>query len=148
VLDRDVENQAFWFKANEGKTYRGICIGIRGQAYVFGASLRGYFWRLRAPICSPKPGYSESIFALRTKLLIKAAMNDELVAVNVYPLFVVGNRNIRIRGIVHTSKHGLLTMSFRQMDSSCFPAMDSKSLEGFTGIEAENLDEYYDNYEE
>jgi hypothetical protein len=34
------------------------------------------------------------------------------------------------------------------MDSSCFPAMDSKSLEGFTGIEAENLDEYYDNYEE
>jgi hypothetical protein len=143
-----VENQAFWFKANEGKTYRGICIGIRGQAYVFGASLRGYFWRLRAPICSPKPGYSESIFALRTKLLIKAAMNDELVAVNVYPLFVVGNRNIRIRGIVHTSKHGLLTMSFRQMDSSCFPAMDSKSLEGFTNGEAKNLDEYYDNYEE
>jgi hypothetical protein len=148
VLDRDVENQAFWFKANEGKTYRGICIGIRGQAYVFGASLRGYFWRLRAPICSPKPGYSESIFALRTKLLIKAAMNDELVAVNVYPLFVVGNRNVRIRGIVHTSKHGLLTMSFRQMDSSCFPAMDSKSLEGFTNGEADNVDEYYDSYEE
>jgi hypothetical protein len=143
-----VENQAFWFEANEGKTYRGICIGIRGQAYVFGTSLRGWFWRLRAPICSPKPGYSESIFSLRTKLLIKAAMNDELVVVNVHPLFVTSNRDTRIHSIIHISKHGLLTMSFRQMDGSCFPTMDSKSLEGFTNGEADNVDEYYDSYEE
>jgi hypothetical protein len=39
-------------------------------------------------------------------------------------------------------------MSFREMDASAFPQMDSKILEGFANGEAENLDEYYDDYEE
>jgi hypothetical protein len=39
-------------------------------------------------------------------------------------------------------------MSLRQMDSNCFPAIDSRILEGSAVAEAENLDEYFDNYEE
>jgi hypothetical protein len=143
-----VENQTFFFKANEGKTFRGICITVCGQAYVFGASLRGYFWRFKANICRPKPGYSESIFALRTQLIIKAGMHNELVPLRIHPISFNSNRNARIHSIMHVSKHGLLTMSFREMDASAFPEMDSKILEGFANSEAENLDEYCDDYEE
>jgi hypothetical protein len=39
-------------------------------------------------------------------------------------------------------------MSLRQMDASAFPAMDSRILEGSAVAEADNLDEYFDNYEE
>jgi hypothetical protein len=143
-----VESQAFIFSAKEGKTYRGICIAIRGQGYVFGTSLRGYFWRFRANICNPKPGYSESIFAIRTKFLVKAGMHNELVPINVYPLSFDRNRNTRIRGSFHVSKHGLLVMSVRQMDSNCFPAMDSKILEGFAESEAEDVDTSFYDYKE
>jgi hypothetical protein len=143
-----VENQAFIFSAKEGKTFRGICLAICGQAYVFGASLRGFYWRFGVAICTPRPGYSESIFAIRTKLIMKAGMHDELVAIDVYPLSLSSNRSNRIRGSIHTSKHGLLVMSLRQMDSNCFSAIDSRILEGSADVEAENLDEYYDNYEE
>jgi hypothetical protein len=79
---------------------------------------------------------------------MKAGMRDELVAIDVYPLSLDGNRGNRIRGSIHTSKHGLLVMSLRQMDSNCFPAIDSRILEGSAVDEADNLDEYYDNYEE
>jgi hypothetical protein len=143
-----VESQAFWFKAKEGKTYRGICIRVCGQAYVFGASLRGYFWRIRAAICTPKPGYTESIFGFKTKLMIKAGMKDELVPVRIYPISLTSNRVSRISGALHISKSGLLTMSFREVDASYFPAMDSKILEGFAEAGTDNLDKYYDDYEE
>jgi hypothetical protein len=143
-----VENQTFIFKANAGKTYRGICVAVCGQAYVFGASLRGYFWRFGGKICTPKPGYSESLFALRTKLLISAGMKNELVSLRIYPIVIDSSRNIRIRGIVHASKHGLLTMSFSQMDATAFPQMDSKILEGFTVDETEDLDASFYDYEE
>jgi hypothetical protein len=79
---------------------------------------------------------------------MKAGMYDELVPVDVYPLSIDGNRSNRIRGSIHTSKHGLLVMSLRQMDSNCFPAMDSKSLEGFTVAGAENVDTDFYDYEE
>jgi hypothetical protein len=79
---------------------------------------------------------------------MKAGMYDELVAIDVYPLSLDSNRNNRIRGSIHTSKHGLLVMSLRQMDASAFPAMDSRILEGSAVAEADNLDEYFDNYEE
>ena len=143
-----MENQAFIFSAKAPKTYRGICIAICGQAYVFGTSLRGYFWRFRAAICSPKPGYSESIFAVRTKLIIKAGMRNELVPVDVYPLSLDGSRNARIRSSFHISKHGLLVMSLRQMDSTRFPAMDSKILEGFAEHETKDVDTDFYDYEE
>jgi hypothetical protein len=143
-----VENQAFWFQAKEGKSYRGLCIGIRGQAYVFGASLRGFFWRFGAATYTPKPGYRESIFALRTKVLIKVAMGDELVPVEVFPISISSNRSARIRSTIRTSKHGLLNFAFSQMDNTFFPQIDSKILEGFTSIEPQDLDEYYDRYEE
>ena len=143
-----MENQAFFFKAKSNKTYRGICATVRGQAYVFGASLRGFFWRFGAATYTPKPGYRESIFALRTKILIKVAMADELVPVEVFPITTDRNRSNRIRGTIRTSKHGLLNFAFNQMDSSFFPQINSKILEGFTDGRAENLDEYYDNDEE
>ena len=79
---------------------------------------------------------------------MKAGMHDELVAINVYPLSLDSNRSNRIRGSIHTSKHGLLVMSLRQMDASAFPQLDSKSLEGFTVAGTQDLDEYYDNCEE
>ncbi len=75
-------------------------------------------------------------------------MRDELVAIDVYPLSLDRGRNNRIRGTINTSKHGLLVMSLRQMDSNCFPAIDSRILEGSAVDEAENLDEHFDNYEE
>jgi hypothetical protein len=143
-----VENKAFIFKANEGKTFRGICITVCGQAFILGASLRGYFWRFKANICRPKPGYSESIFALRTKLIIKAGMIDELVPLRIYPISFDSNRNARIHSIMHISKHGLLTMSFREMDASAFSQVDSKILEGFAGAEADDMDTSFYNYEE
>ena len=143
-----MESTTFLFKANADKTYRGICIGICGQAYVFGASLRGFFWRLGGRVCTPKPGYSESLFALRTKLLIRAGMRDELVSLRIYPINIDRSRSTRIRGIVHASKHGLLTMSFSEMDINSFPQMDSKILEGFTIGRAEELDTDFYDYEE
>ena len=142
-----MENQAFWFAAKEGKSYRGICLRIRGQAYVFGASLRGYFWRLGASTYTPKPGYSESIFALRTKLIIKLGMKDELVSVDVYPISFNSNRSNRIRSTIRTSKHGLLNFAFNQMDSTFFPQIDSKSLEGFAVSEAGSVDADFYDYE-
>ena len=75
-------------------------------------------------------------------------MIDELVPLRIYPISFDSNRNARIHSIMHVSKHGLLTMSFREMDASAFHQMDSKILEGFANGEAENLDEYYDDYEE
>jgi hypothetical protein len=143
-----VESTAFFFKANAEKTYRGICIGICGQTYVFGTSLRGWFWRLGGKICTPKPGYSESLFALRTKLLITAGMRDELVSLRIYPINIDRSRNTRIRGIVHASKHGLLTMSFSEMDINSFSQMDSKILEGFTVGQTSDLDTDFYDYEE
>lgn len=142
-----MESQAFFFKANAGKTYRGICITVCGQAYVFGASLRGYFWRLGGKICTPKPGYSESLFALRTKLLIAAGLKDELVSLRIYPINIDRNGSNRIRGIIHASKHGLLTMSFSQMALDSFPQLDSKILEGFTKVGTENLGTSFYDYE-
>ena len=140
-----MENQAFWFAAKEGKSYRGICLRIRGQAHVFGASLRGWFWRFGAAAYTPKPGYSESIFALRTKLIIKLGMKDELVSVDIYPISFNRNRSNRIRSTIRTSKHGLLNFAFNQMDSTFFPQIDSKSLEGFTVSETGNVDaDFYD----
>ena len=75
-------------------------------------------------------------------------MNDELVPVRVHSIGIGGNRNIRIHSIIHTSKSGLLTMSFRAMDANAFPQMDSKSLEGFAGAETEDVDTDFYDYEE
>ena len=75
-------------------------------------------------------------------------MHDELVPVDVYPLSFDSNRNVRIRGSIHTSKHGLLVMSLRQMDSSRFPAIDSRILEGSAVAETQNLDTDFYDYEE
>ena len=75
-------------------------------------------------------------------------MRDELVPVDVYPLSLDGSRNARICSSFHISKHGLLVMSLRQMDSTRFPAMDSKILEGFANGEAEDVDTSFYDYEE
>jgi hypothetical protein len=75
-------------------------------------------------------------------------MQDELVSLRIYPISIDRTRNTRIRGIVHASKHGLLTMSFSQMDASSFPQIDSKILEGFTVGRAEELDTDFYDYEE
>jgi hypothetical protein len=75
-------------------------------------------------------------------------MADELVPVEVFPISFNRNRVNRIRSTMRISKHGLLNFAFNQMDSSFFPQIDSKILEGFTDDGAENLDEYYDDYEE
>jgi hypothetical protein len=75
-------------------------------------------------------------------------MNDELVPVEVFPISFNRNRVNRIRSVIRTSKHGLLNFSFSQMDASFFPQIDSKILEGFADGGAENLDKYYDDYEE
>ncbi len=75
-------------------------------------------------------------------------MRDELVAIDVYPLSLDGNRGNRIRGSIHTSKHGLLVVSLRQMDSNSFPQLDSKILEGFTDAGTQDLDTDFYDYEE
>ena len=75
-------------------------------------------------------------------------MKDELVPVRIYPIGFTSNRISRISGALHISKSGLLTMSFREVDSSYFPAMDSKILEGFAEAGTDNLDKYYDDDEE
>jgi hypothetical protein len=75
-------------------------------------------------------------------------MHDELVPINVYPLSISGSRNARIRGSVHTSKHGLLVMSLRQMDSNSFPQLDSRILEGSAVAGTQDLDTDFYDYEE
>jgi hypothetical protein len=75
-------------------------------------------------------------------------MRDELVPVDVYPLSLDGSRNARICSSFHISKHGLLVMSLRQMDSTRFPAMDSKILEGFAEHETKDVDTDFYDYEE
>jgi hypothetical protein len=75
-------------------------------------------------------------------------MRNELVPVDVYPLSLDGSRNARIRSSFHISKHGLLVMSLRQMDSTHFPTVDSKILEGFAEPKTENMDTDFYDYEE
>ncbi len=75
-------------------------------------------------------------------------MHDELVPLRIYPISFNSNRNARIHSIMHVSKHGLLTMSFREMDASAFPEVGSKILEGFAEHEAEDVDTSFYDYEE
>ena len=75
-------------------------------------------------------------------------MKDEWVPVRSYPIGLTSNRVSRISGALHISKSGLLTMSFREVDTGYFPKMDSKILEGFAEAGTDNLDKYYDDYEE
>ena len=75
-------------------------------------------------------------------------MADELVSVEVFPITTGRNRSNRIRSTMRISKHGLLNFAFNQMDSSFFPQIDSRILEGSADGGAENLDKYYDDYEE
>lgn len=74
-------------------------------------------------------------------------MKDELVSVDIYPISFNRNRSNRIRSTIRTSKHGLLNFAFNQMDSTFFPQIDSKSLEGFTVSEAGSVDADFYDYE-
>jgi hypothetical protein len=75
-------------------------------------------------------------------------MSDELVPVEVFPITINSNRSARIRSTIRTSKHGLLNFAFSQMDNTFFPQIDSKSLEGFTVSEAQDVDTDFYDYEE
>jgi hypothetical protein len=106
-----------------GRLY-GACVGVLGRVHVVGIHQRGVFWRIGAKIYRPTLGYWESVFALRTsvasiELMAKVGMKDEIIPIRC--------RRNRIRGSVHFSRTGLVSMVITSLDREIFGAIDSKN---------------------
>jgi hypothetical protein len=129
---------------NPGRLY-GVLVVIRGQAYLFGASRRGFFWRFGAKIFSPVSGYFDSVFGLRTgigkiELLLKAGLKDEMVTVRFRRNWIHGN--------LFVSRHGLYTFNLRAIDPEIFPQIPSKTPEDFAELSVEDASFYLSDYKE
>jgi len=88
-----------------GRCY-GLLFRIQRQAYVFGATERGFFYRCGIKINEYKPGKWEFFFAIRTRigiaeLMIKMGMKDAVM-----PVVFRGNR---VRGAIHFSRTGCIS---------------------------------------
>jgi hypothetical protein len=104
----------------------GLLTIVRRRAYVFGASQRGFFYRIGANIFSPKEGYWDATFALKTKvweidLMMKVGMKDEV--------FTCWFRPNWIHGSIYLSRTGCLTYIFTAIDPKVFPRIKGASLE-------------------
>ncbi len=104
----------------------GLLAVFQRRAYVLGASQRGFFYRIGANIFSPKEGYFDSTFALKTKvweidLMLKVKMKDEIIAVRFRPNW--------IHGSLYFSRSGCISFIFTAIDPNRFPKMEGASLE-------------------
>ena len=118
-----------------GRCY-GLLIAVRGQAYVFGATERGFFYRFGATIHSPARGRYDSIFALRTKvrgidLLFTRWIRNEVLSIHF--------RDNWLRGYIDISRHGLHTFQLLAIDYELCPQANSNGSEFYPQIETERV---------
>jgi hypothetical protein len=121
--------------SNPGRCY-GLLIAIRGQAYVLGATERGFFYRFKAPIYSPKRGRFDSCFALRTaiggiELLFTKWIRNEVLSIHF--------RDNWLRGYIDISRHGLHSFQLFATDYELCPETRSNGSEFYPQIEPERI---------
>ena len=130
----------FW---NPGRCY-GLLLAVRGQAYVLGASTRGFFYRFGATIHSPAIGRYDSIFALRTKLgginlLFTKWMRNEVLSIHF--------RDNWIRGYIDISRHGLHSFQLLATDFEIHPQANCQTLPDYYQTDqGNNFDSYQSRY--
>lgn len=122
----------FW---NPGRCY-GLLLAVRGQAYVLGASTRGFFYRFKAPIYSPIRGRYDSCFRLKTSVggiefLFTKWMRNEVLSIRF--------RDNWIRGYIDISRHGLLSFQLLASDPELCPQANSNGSEISLCSEDENI---------
>lgn len=114
---------------NRARCY-GLLAPIRGQAYVVGATQRGFFYRFGAKIFSPFPGYFDSTFAVKTaafqeiNLMIKVKMKDEIL-----PLRFGYDW---LHGALHISRSGICSFVLTAIDREAFPKLKRENPEIFS----------------
>jgi hypothetical protein len=114
--------------SGSGAVY-GLLTVFHRRAYIFGATQRGIFYRIGANIFSPKEGYWDSTFALKTKiweidLMLKVGMKDEV--------FTCWFRPNWIHGTLHFSRTGCLTFLFRAADPKVSSKTKGENVEDFS----------------
>ena len=127
--------------SNRGRCY-GLLIAIRGQAYVLGATERGFFYRFKAPIYSPARGRFDSCFRLKTAvggidLLFTRWMKHEVLSINF--------RDNWLRGHIDVSRHGLHSFQLLATDTEICPQADSNGSELYPQLQPERI---YSNEQE
>ena len=122
----------FW---NQGRCY-GLLLAVRGQAYVLGASIRGFFYRFKAPIYSPIRGRYDSCFRLKTsiggiELLFTKWMRNEVLPIHF--------RDNWIRGYIDISRHGFHSFQLLATDCELCPQGDSNGSEFYPQVEPQRI---------
>ncbi len=125
-------------------TVYGLLTVFRRRAYIFGATQRGIFYRIGANIFSPKEGYWDATFALKTKvweidLMVKVGMKDEALSCWFRPSWVHGS--------LHFSRSGCLTFLFTAIDPKVFPKSKGENVRDFSTV-ALCGDAFYDSNSE
>jgi hypothetical protein len=123
----------------------GICVGIRGRLYLVGATQGGIFYRFGAQIFSPKPGYWDTTFAVKTgigeiDLMSKWGMKDEVLPVSFRPNW--------IHGSLHFRRTGIITFIITALNREMFPQMVRANVEDFAEHELEASRDYSKDIEE
>lgn len=118
-----------------GRCY-GFIAGIRGRLHLVGVSRRGLFWRFGATVYSPFDGYWESVFGVRTQLkkietMLKMGMRNEILPIRVRP--------DRIRGSIHFSRTGVVSIVLVLLDCERFAPMDKQNPKDFATLENDLL---------
>jgi hypothetical protein len=123
----------------------GICVGIRGRLYLVGTTQRGIFYRFGAQIFSPKPGYWDTTFAVKTgigeiDLMSRWGMKDEILPVSFRPNW--------IHGSLHFRRTGIITFIITALNREMFPQMVRANVGDFAEPEPEAGREYSKDIEE
>jgi hypothetical protein len=118
----------------------GLCIGIQRRLYIFGATQRGIFYRFGAQVFSPKPGYWDTTFAVKTKvweidLMLKIGMKDAIIPVKFRPNW--------IHGALHFSRTGIISFIVTAIDPEKFPKSKGANVEDLATVGSYS-DGFYD----
>ncbi len=128
----EISIHPFW---NPGRCY-GLLLAVRGQAYVLGASTRGFFYRFKAPIYSPIRGRYDSCFRLKTSVggvefLFTKWIRNEVLSIRF--------RDNWIRGYIDFSRHGLLSFQLLASDPELCPKADSNGSEFYPQLQPKRI---------
>jgi hypothetical protein len=120
-------------------------LAIRGRLYLAGATQRGIFYRIGAQIFSPKPGYWDTTFAVKTQvgeidLMSKWGMKDEILPVSFRPDWVHGS--------LHFRRTGIITFVITALSREMFPKVGRANVEDFAEPELEAGREHSKDIEE
>jgi hypothetical protein len=120
----------------------GLLASIHGQAYVIGATERGFFYRFGAKIFSPFEGYFDTVFAVKTSvkeidLMFKCGIRDEIISVVFRPDW--------LHGSLHISRTGICSFILTAIDREVFPSFERENLEIFSNHLVEDASYYQSN---